>query len=131
MSKLGWSGYRALVRNIALHTIDDAWTSHLAFLNDVREGINLRVLAGQDPVQEFHLMALREFDGFFEKVRQHVCELVASLDVDDQEDAAEQLGLRRPSATWTYMVPSNPMGTPGDRAARNVQRIARQLFKRD
>lgn len=131
VSKLGWTGYQALVRNIALHTIDDAWTSHLAFLNDVREGINLRVLAGQDPVQEFHLMALREFDGFFERVSQHVCELVASFDVDAQEDAAEQLGLRRPSATWTYMVPSNPLGTPGDRAARNVQRIARQLFKRD
>lgn len=131
VSKLGWSGYQALVRKIALYTIDDAWTAHLAFLNDVREGINLRVLAGQDPVQEFHLIALREFDGFFERLIQQICELVASVDVDAQENAVDQLGLRRPSATWTYMVPNNPLGTPGDRAARNVQRIARQLFKRD
>ncbi|GAA2030902.1 accessory Sec system translocase SecA2 [Yaniella flava] len=131
ISKLGWRGYNALVRTVGLHAIDEAWTTHLAFLNDVREGINLRVLAGQDPVQEFHLIALREFDVFFESVHKVVCEMVASYDVDDPTGIVEQLGLRRPSATWTYMVPENPLGTSGDRAARNVQRIARQLFKKD
>lgn len=131
ISKLGRSGYTALVRTVALHTIDDAWISHLAFLNDVREGINLRVLAGQDPVQEFHLLALREFDGFFDRVHQRVSELVSAFEVNGQLDATEQLGLRRPSATWTYMIPDNPLGTPGDRAAHNVQRIARRIFKRD
>ncbi|WP_043055668.1 accessory Sec system translocase SecA2 [Enteractinococcus helveticum] len=131
ITKLDWPGYKALVRTISLHIIDDAWTSHLAFLNDVREGINLRVLAGQDPVQEFHLIALREFDDFFDRLDQSVCELVASFDVDARADVIDQLGLRRPSATWTYMVPDNPLGTPDDRAARNVQRIARQIFKRD
>lgn len=131
ITKLGWPGYQALVRTISLYVIDDAWTTHLAFLNDVREGINLRVLAGQDPVQEFHLIALREFDDFFERVDQRVCELVANFDVENGTDVTEQLGLRRPSATWTYMVPDNPLGTADDRAARNVQRIARQIFKRD
>ncbi|NWN87079.1 MAG: accessory Sec system translocase SecA2 [Micrococcaceae bacterium] len=131
ISKRGWSEFKAVVRTVALYVIDNAWTSHLAFLNDVREGINLRVLAGQDPVQEFHLIALREFDGFFENVHQSVCDLVASYDVEDQTNATHQLGLRRPSATWTYMVPDNPLGTPEDRAAHNVQRIARQIFKRD
>lgn len=131
ISSLGWSEYMARVRTIALHTIDDAWTSHLAFLNDVREGINLRVLAGQDPVQEFHLIALREFDGFFDRLVQDICEMVSRVGVNESEDITEQLGLRRPSATWTYMVTDNQLGTPGDRAARNVQRIGRQLFKRE
>lgn len=131
VSAMGWDRYQELVRTVTLHTIDTEWTSHLAFLNDAREGINLRVLAGQNPVQEFHLMALREFDGFFNRVLQGVCDLLTKYEISDHTDAAEQLGLRRPAATWTYMVPDNPLGAPGERAARNVQRIARQIFKRD
>jgi preprotein translocase subunit SecA len=37
-------------------------------------------------------------------------------------------GLRRPTATWTYLVQDNPFGTDLDRAMRSVARALRKLL---
>ena len=38
------------------------------------------------------------------------------------------LGLRRPTATWTYLVQDNPFGTDVERAMRSVIRALRRLL---
>ena len=35
------------------------------------------------------------------------------------------VGLKRPTATWTYLVQDNPFGTDIDRALRSVGRLLR------
>ena len=37
-------------------------------------------------------------------------------------------GLKRPTATWTYLVQDNPFGTDLDRAMRSVARALRKLL---
>ncbi|WP_448710595.1 hypothetical protein [Microbacterium profundi] len=47
---------------MTLFSLDEHWQQHLALLSEIRDGIHLRKLAGQNPVDEFHRIALREFD---------------------------------------------------------------------
>ena len=108
------------VRGVALYYLDDHWTDHLALLQEVRDGIHLRSLAGQKPADEFHRIALREFHGFFDAVYQDAAAFVDGLRPEDIGQNLDALGLRRPSATWTYMVTDDPLGNPGDRLAKEL-----------
>ncbi|CAN5233523.1 accessory Sec system translocase SecA2 [soil metagenome] len=105
---------------VTRYYLDDHWMHHLALLQEIRDGIHLRALAGQKPADEFHRIALREFQGFFDAVRRDTSAFLASLGPDDDGRSLDELGLRRPSATWTYMVTDDPYGSPGDRLAREL-----------
>ncbi|MFI8594753.1 accessory Sec system translocase SecA2 [Microbacterium sp. NPDC078428] len=108
------------VRTVALYYLDDHWTEHLALLQEIRDGIHLRSLAGQRPADEFHRIALREFHGFLDAVYQDAAAFIDGLRPEDVGQNLEALGLRRPSATWTYMVTDDPLGSPGDRLAKEL-----------
>ena len=112
-------------RLLTLYFLDERWQQHLAELTEVRDGIYLRVLAGQNPVDEFHRIALRSFAGFFDAVRDAVAEALAGLSPEQLDDPLGHLGLRRPSATWTYMIRDNPLGDAGSRAAEGIRRLLR------
>ncbi|SDY51399.1 preprotein translocase subunit SecA [Herbiconiux ginsengi] len=113
---------REAARQIELFHLDDEWQAHLALLSEVRDGIHLRALAGLVPVDEFSRIAREEFDGFFERVASRTASDVAALTIEALDDGLAALGLKRPSATWTYMMTDNPLGTPGDRAVRALGR---------
>ncbi|MGP6171424.1 preprotein translocase subunit SecA [Microbacterium sp. A204] len=110
-------------RLVTLYSLDDHWQRHLALLSEIRDGIHLRRLAGQNPVDEFHRIALREFDGFFDRVDSTISDLLHM--VEDGADPLGELGLRRPSATWTYMLRDDPIGDAIGRAASEIRRRVR------
>jgi preprotein translocase subunit SecA len=107
-------------RAVCLYYLDEHWMHHLAVLQEVRDGIHLRALAGQKPVEEFHRIALREFQGFFDAVYRDAAAFITTLGAEDIGRDLHELGLRRPSATWTYMVTDDPYGSPGDRLAKEL-----------
>ena len=107
-------------RLVTLFSLDEHWSQHLALLSEIRDGIHLRKLAGQNPIDEFHRIALREFDGFFAAVDAVVHERMQRI--GDGHDPLGALGLRRPSATWTYMVRDDPLGDAVGRAAARIRR---------
>ena len=115
------------VTAVTLHHLDESWQQHLAILTEVRDGIYLRVLAGQNPVDEFHRIALREFHGFFDAVDCAVADDIRRLPAERIHDPLGHLGLRRPSATWTYMIRDNPLGSNGARAIQTVRRFVRRV----
>ena len=45
-------------RLIMLYHLDRGWADHLAYLADIRESIHLRALGRQNPLDEFHRMAV-------------------------------------------------------------------------
>ncbi|WP_288784883.1 accessory Sec system translocase SecA2 [uncultured Microbacterium sp.] len=116
------------VAAVTLHHLDERWQQHLALLTEVRDGIYLRVLAGQNPVDEFHRIALREFHGFFDAVDRAVADDIRRLPAERIHDPLGHLGLRRPSATWTYMIRDNPLGINGARATQTVRRFVRRVL---
>ena len=111
----------AVTRDVTLWCLDEEWGEHLARLSEVRDGIHLQALAGVNPRDEFHRIALRAFAGYFAAVYDRAEGIIAGVAPDQVGDIAD-IGLRRPSATWTYMISDNPLGSPMDRAARAAGR---------
>jgi preprotein translocase subunit SecA len=109
------------IREVLLMHLDDQWTEHLGLLQATRDGIHLRALGGQNPLDEFHTIALKEFDGFFDRAYAAAGEALrqdGDLDIQAALDAGRA---RRPSATWTYMVTDNPLGDASSRAAEALR----------
>jgi preprotein translocase subunit SecA len=116
-------------RQITLWHLDRAWTDHLGFLADVREGIHLRALGrGLNPLDEFHKESLREFNGLLEGVEEHSVDTFETIPVTADGADLGAAGLKRPTATWTYLVQDNPFGSDIDRAMRSVGRALRKLL---
>jgi preprotein translocase subunit SecA len=118
----------AAARQIVLFHLDRAWSDHLAFLADLREGIHLRALArGTVPVNEFNKEAIRAFGPLLDDAATRSVQtfLIAPVTADGVD--LEAIGLKRPTSTWTYLVHDNPFGTDIDRALRSVARRVRKL----
>jgi preprotein translocase subunit SecA len=97
-------------RSIALYHLDRRWTEHLAFLADVREGINLRVLAHLDPVDEFHRETAAAFKTLLGEVDDLTVHTFENVEIIGPQWRMADAGFVRPTATWTYMVHDNPLG---------------------
>ena len=113
-------------RQIVLFHLDRTWAEHLAFLADLREGIQLRALArGTVPLNEFNREAIRAFNGLLEDAAARSAETFRTAAITAGGVDLEAIGLKRPTATWTYLVHDNPFGTDIDRALRSVARRLR------
>ena len=115
-------------RQIVLFHLDRAWAEHLAFLADLREGIQLRALArGTVPLNEFNKEAIRAFSTLLEEAAARSAETFRGAPVTSDGVDLEAAGLKRPTSTWTYLVHDNPFGTDIDRALRSAARRVRKL----
>jgi preprotein translocase subunit SecA len=114
-------------RQVALIHLDRGWADHLAYLAEVREGIHLRALArGVDPLNEFHKEAIRAFASLFDNVADRSAETFRTVPITADGADLAAVGLKRPTATWTYLVHDNPFGTDIDRAIRSIGRWLRR-----
>jgi preprotein translocase subunit SecA len=106
--------------------VDRAWADHLAFLGDLREGIHLRALGRQDPLDEFHREAIKAFNSLLTDAADRAAQLFADAPVTDDGLDVASMGVHRPSATWTYLVHDNPAGTELERAVQSVSGMLRR-----
>lgn len=104
---------RPLAIEVVLYRLDRAWSDHLNLLTAVREGIHLRVLGRQNPLDEFNRIAGDNFRSLGAQTLVDVRQVLE--DAPDDATSLGDLGLRRPSSTWTYMVTDNPFGSEADR----------------
>ncbi|KUI31905.1 accessory Sec system translocase SecA2 [Mycobacterium sp. IS-1742] len=96
-------------RLIMLYHLDRGWCEHLAYLADIRESIHLRALGRQNPLDEFHRMAVDAFASLAAdaiEAAQQTFETAPSLEGEVGVDLSK---LARPTSTWTYMVHDNPL----------------------
>ena len=92
----------------------------------IREGIHLRALGrGLNPLSEFHREAATLFTRLLPDVEERSAETFRTVPITDSGADLEAVGLKRPTATWTYLVQDNPFGTDIDRALRGVGRLLR------
>jgi preprotein translocase subunit SecA len=113
-------------RKIVLYHLDRGWADHLAMLADIREGIHLRALGtgalggSRDPLADFHAEAVKLFASLLDQVQERSAETFATATITDAGVDLDAEGLRRPTATWTYVVQDNPFGTALERALRGL-----------
>jgi preprotein translocase subunit SecA len=118
----------AAARQIVLYHLDRGWTDQLAELAEIREGIHLRALGhgpnpfimSLDPLAEFHAEAVKLFARLFDQVEEASAETFQTAEITAEGVDLDSAGLKRPSATWTYLVQDNPFGTDVDRALRRL-----------
>jgi preprotein translocase subunit SecA len=116
-------------RQITLWHLDREWADHLSFLADLREGIHLRALGrGLSPLDEFHKEAVRVFSGLLAAVEERSVESFETVPITEDGADLSAAGLKRPTATWTYLVQDNPFGTDIDRALRSVAGAMRRML---
>ncbi|GAA4604838.1 preprotein translocase subunit SecA [Actinoplanes octamycinicus] len=100
---------------IVLYHLDMAWADHLRDMGDLRESIHLHAFANLDPLDEFHRAAIPAFRQLIPDVELRSAETFAGLDLSDPDWTPADLGLERPSATWTYIVNDSPFGVDLER----------------
>src|SRR5262249_21749815 len=94
-------------RAIALYHLDRCWAEHLAYMTDLREGIHLRVLGSQDPLDEFHREAIPAFKRLMLEMDDRAVTQFEELELTGEDWQPADSGMVRPSATWTYVVSDN------------------------
>jgi preprotein translocase subunit SecA len=109
VDEVGEEKLEKICRLIMLYHLDRGWADHLAFLADIRESIHLRALGRQNPLDEFHRMAVDAFASLAAdaiEAAQQTFETAASIEDEPGVDLSK---LARPTSTWTYMVHDNPL----------------------
>jgi preprotein translocase subunit SecA len=116
----------AAARTIVLYHLDRGWADHLAELADIREGIHLRALGtgalggGRDPLGDFQVEAVKLFTSLLDRVQEDAAETFRTASITEAGVDLDDAGLKRPTATWTYVVQDNPFGTAVERAMRRL-----------
>ncbi|BBY67110.1 accessory Sec system translocase SecA2 [Mycolicibacterium helvum] len=98
-----------ICRQIMLFHLDRGWADHLAYLSDIRESIHLRALGRQNPLDEFHRMAVDAFANLAADAIEASQQTFETANILEEEQGLDLSKLARPTSTWTYMVHDNPL----------------------
>ena len=107
--KSGEERLEVICRQIMLFHLDRGWADHLAYLADIRESIHLRALGRQNPLDEFHRMAVDAFAHLAADAIEAAQQTFETANILDEEQGLDLSKLARPTSTWTYMVHDNPL----------------------
>jgi preprotein translocase subunit SecA len=94
-----------ICRLIMLYHLDRGWADHLAYLADIRESIHLRALGRQNPLDEFHRMAVDAFASLAADAIEAAQQTFETSAAIEDEPGVDLSKLARP----TYMVHDNPL----------------------
>ena len=108
VDEVGEGALREAERAVMLFQIDRAWRDHLALAADIREGIHLVSLGGQDPLTRYTNEVKVAFRGMEDAIDAAVLGALAVVRVTGGRIDLEGLGIRGPSSTWTYLVNDDP-----------------------
>jgi preprotein translocase subunit SecA len=109
-ARFGDREFARIVRRAALFHLDEAWTDHLAWLADLREGIHLVSLGRLEPLHEFQKAATESFLGLADRIAAALDATLRSLIAREGPVDLDAAGLKGPSATWTYLVNEDQFG---------------------
>jgi preprotein translocase subunit SecA len=96
-------GPPGLTRDVTLLHIDRAWRDHLAFVAELREGIHLVRLGGDDPLTRFCVRVGEAYRALVEGLDRSIGQSLREV-----EQGAPRPSLKGPSSTWTYLVNDDP-----------------------
>ena len=109
VEEVGEERLEKICRLIMLYHLDRGWADHLAYLADIRESIHLRALGRQNPLDEFHRMAVDAFGSLAADAIEAAQQTFDTAPSIEDEPGVDLSKLARPTSTWTYMVHDNPL----------------------
>lgn len=109
LEKLDEERLETISRKIMLYHLDRGWADHQAYLSDIRESIHLRALGRQNPLDEFHRLAVDAFASLAADAIEAAQQTFETANVAEDEQGLDLSKLARPTSTWTYMIHDNPL----------------------
>jgi len=97
-----------LCTSLALRCTDRVWSEFLADMADLRDGIHLRRIGGQDPLYEFRKLSIERFEGLEPRIKALMLEAFGAIVVENGMVDLSKAGPKAPSETWTYLVNDDP-----------------------
>jgi preprotein translocase subunit SecA len=99
-----------LCKRISLWCLDGHWSEYLAEVTDIREGIHLRRIGGQNPLFEFHKIVIDLFDTIQNDIEKSMLRMIhnAAMSPDKIGISSVDSPMKSPSSTWTYTINDNP-----------------------
>jgi preprotein translocase subunit SecA len=91
-----------------LFETDRAWSDYLSYVADLREGIHLVRLGGDDPLTRFKVQAVDAARRMEDEVEEAVRARLDTVTVGPGGLGLSAPELKGPSATWTYLVNDDP-----------------------
>jgi preprotein translocase subunit SecA len=107
-SVIGDKNLNSICQLISFYLIDNYWQQYLAEIAEIRESIHLKRVGGQDPYIEFQKLAIKIFDQLLQKLDSQLVQIFNTIRIDNNRVDLEKLGIKAPSATWTYLINDNP-----------------------
>ena len=106
---------------VMLQTLDNLWREHLAAMDYLRQGINLRAYAQKDPKQEYKREAFGMFNDMLARYKHEVITLLAKVRIQTEAEVQQVEEQRRKQAEALERkmrmqhdaAPATPMADPG------------------
>jgi preprotein translocase subunit SecA len=111
LAQVGPEVLHDIERRLTLLVIDRCWSEYLTEMQSLRDEVFLVTLDGRQPLAEFYRTAIRAFENLLERIDNSIVETFSSIEVTPEGVDWEAMGLRGPSATWTYLVNDNVFGS--------------------
>jgi preprotein translocase subunit SecA len=109
LGEIGEDRLETISRQIMLYHLDRGWADHQAYLSDIRESIHLRALGRQNPLDEFHRLAVDAFASLAADAIEAAQQTFETANLLEDEQGLDLSKLARPTSTWTYMIHDNPL----------------------
>jgi preprotein translocase subunit SecA len=108
---------------VTLCQMDRCWSDYLAHVAEIREGIHLLSMGGENAFDAFNRQINQAFREVIHRVDEEVINTLRTAHISATGIDLQKEGLLGPSSTWTYMINDNPMGDILDRLARGIKRM--------
>jgi preprotein translocase subunit SecA len=126
---IGPETMRRFERDLMLQILDSHWKDHLAAMDYLRQGINLRSYAQKNPKQEYKREAFAMFEQMLEQIKHDVVSFLAKVQVRSERQLDEMEAHNRQQPTMQYQhaeagsalhpeAAAQPTGAPEGEPAR-------------
>ncbi len=130
--QIGAETMRHLEKAIMLQVLDLQWKDHLAAMDHLRQGIQLRGYAQKSPQQEYKREAFELFSQMLDRIKHEVITTIAQVDIQDDSDIDAIDEQRRQQGVAFYDHPSLESGGEGaDLAVQTITRSGRKVGRND
>ncbi len=98
-----------ILKEIILYQYDKFWSAHLDYLSEIREGIHLLRIGGQNPLREFQKKADGCFKALCSDIDSEIHSKVKYV-LENEKINLSDLRIKKPSSTWAYVINDYPFG---------------------
>jgi preprotein translocase subunit SecA len=108
LMKIGEQELIKTCKYLYLFYLDKYWSRYLAEVADIREGIHLQSLGGEDPLFVFHKLTLEMFRELQQNIEREIINAFNGITIKNNIIEFNNPDLKVPTSTWTYLINDNP-----------------------